>query len=142
MNLFVTILLTLLVILAALFYLLKVKNENAGPFYRWSGLLVLAAAAALLTFLIFKGVKRLVRHDHRDHREMQMRKEGKKSRMRDKHCNGMHECNEAKEGHCCHPGEGESGTWSDSTVFQKEVTVDTTDGKITRKEIRIIKKEE
>ena len=138
MNLFVTISITLLVILAALFYLLKVKNENHGPLYRWAGLLVLAAAFSLFLFLVFKGVKRLLRHDHRDYREMKVHKSGKSEHRKMKMNNGMHEC--CNHAACCCNDSG-FREFSDSSRVQMESSVDTIDGKIIRKEIKIIKEE-
>ena len=135
MNLFVTISFTLLVILAALFYLLKVRNENHGPFYRWAGILVLMAAAGLFLFLVFKGVKRLIRHDYRDHREMQYRHDGKKKRMKMRTSGNASGC--SHDASCCMEMKHGSG---DSTGTYFESSTDTIDGKIIRKEIEIINK--
>lgn len=130
MNLFVTISFTLLVMLASLFYLMRVRRENAGPFFRFSGWIIFAAASVLFLFLIFKGVKRLMRHDHRDHRAMQMHHEGKRAHGKMKG-DGKDECGSHEA--CCskmhHNG--------DSTYY--ESATDTIGGKIIRKEIKITK---
>lgn len=145
MNLFVTISITLLVILAALFYLLKVKNENHGAAFRIPGLLVLAAACSLLLLLTFKGVKRLIRHDRRDDREMKFHGNGNNMRMGKEEMNCMHSHGDKMKCCCMDDGddccmEKEHDRMSDDMHSKTEISTDTTDGKVIKKEIRIIKK--
>ena len=95
---------------------------------------MLMAAGTLFLFLVFKGVKRLIRHNYRDHREMNYRHEGKMSRMKMK-SERKTECG-IHEARCCEMEHGHS----DSSHTYFETSTDTIDGKIIRKETEIIKK--
>ena len=134
MNLYVTISLTLLTILAALWYLIKVKNENHGPFYKWSGYLVLIAATGLFLWLVFKGARKMSRRNHNASVECI---HGAKNM---KGMKSMHAGCSVGENCCC---SGESGKMERKIMRNNreseitESTRDTVDGKINEKEITI-----
>lgn len=134
MNLYVTICLTLLTILAALWYLIKVKNESHGAFFKWSGYLVLIAAVCLLLGLVFKGGRKMSRRNHNS---------SEACHHGSKNMKGMHmNCSMNGADCCC---SGEVGSMKRKIMKKEEgsssteSTTDTIDGKIIEKEITITK---
>src|SRR5688572_20001851 len=104
MNLFVSTCIVLLVILATMHYLAKVKSENLGPFFKWIGYLVLLAAACMLIGLMFKGIKKVTRYGrgHSDHQiHMEHRKSGEKAKKRSYRQSMHHEEMSSSGNHCC-----------------------------------------
>jgi hypothetical protein len=103
MNLFISIPLVLLAILAALFFLAKVKTENLGAFFKWSGYLVLIAAVGLLMCLMLKGARKMKhRMSGADKECMYMEKgmNGGKGKMGA--CTGMGDCTGMNKMNCGH----------------------------------------
>jgi hypothetical protein len=158
MNLFVTVPLTLLVILATLFYLAKVKNDNLGSFFKWSGYLVLIAAAGLLMCLMFKGVRKMTHRNGGANMEcshMQKGMQGGKGMKGG--CSGMQDCSGMNKMNCSHGGGMDAGNCcaccggmgmmgrgkmgAGCTHMKSESTTDTIEGKIIKKEIEIVEKE-
>ena len=176
MHLFVTIPLVLLVILATLHFLAKVKTENLGAFFKWSGYLVLMAAVALLVCLMFKGVRQMTHRGSGAKMECRSMHQGMKGGKGMKgRCSGMQDCSGMNKMNCSHgkgmgmkersgmgkmdcgsgKGMGDAGCCAccgDMEMMGKgnmgagcehmksESTTDTIDGKIIKKEIKIIKK--
>ncbi len=162
--LYISICLTLIVILLALFMLAKIKSESLGPFYRWIALLVLLAAGIILAFQVARGVKRKMRSgkcadtectsDHKGNHQMKRNSKSKMMMRHDKNanCPMMEKCGKgmSKEEcavlcknmgieNCC------SGDMVDCPMHDGETahhvsTTDTIDGKIIKKEIEIIEK--
>lgn len=156
MNILFAVPLVLLVILASLFYLIKVKNENHGNFFKWGGYLVLLAAIALLACMVFKGVKKRMHRSNCEPKEMMHMKKSMKMKggMMDK-CSGMENCsgmnkmacsNEGGMGDgccsCCGGMEmmGKGDMKSHGDHMTRESSTDTIDGKIIKREVEIIKK--
>lgn len=164
--LYISICLTLLVILLALFMLAKIKTEMLGSFYRWITWLVLIAAGTILVFQVARGVRRMMKSGKCDNKEcsasrggyhqmkghgmgkgghMNMKGHGAACPMMEKCSNGMskEECAEMCKSmgieNCCTGGMVNCPMHDDETVRQ-ESTTDTIDGKIIKKEIEIIEK--
>ena len=143
MNLFLAIAITLLTILAILHYLLKVKKENSGKLFLWSGYLLLIAAGVLLACLAFKGAKKMI-HKKNNREHMMMRKHMKGDRMMMDCAAGMGDCSQMEKMNCDHSMMKGHGCCMENDSMEKEgrhmrskSTVDTVDGKIVRKEIII-----
>jgi hypothetical protein len=170
MHLFVTISLVLLVILATLHFLAKVKTENLGAFFKWSGYLVLMAALALLVCLLFRGVRQMT-HSGGGGAKMEckaMHKGMKGGKGMLGRCSGMQDCSGMNKMNCSHGkgmgmkecsgmGKMDCGSGHDMVGagccaccgdmemmgkgrMRSESTTDTIDGKIIKKEIEIIEK--
>ena len=149
MNLFVSTSIVLLVILATLHYLAKVKAESLGSFFKWSGYLVLLAAVCLLAGLTFKGVRKAMNRKHRMNMEHSQMHEGmkmKRSKTMAADCSGMGmmDCGMGEKGCCCCCGEmdkmGKGHMRSGCEEMESKITTDTIDGKIIQKKIEILKK--
>ena len=134
----VSITLTLLVILSALYFLAKVKADNLGPLFKWTAYLVLIVAGGLLMFQIVRGSSRMW------NRKMHGGKEQSGS-MHHCHANGhgskMDACCVKME--CCH-GKGKMQRkrmrMNNEPGVIRNNSVDTIDGKIIVKETEIIEK--
>ncbi len=143
MNLYVTISLALLAILAALWYLIKVKNESPGAFFKWSGYLVLIAAVGLLLCLVYKGGRKMQRRNHKSAMECTHGNyHGNSGKNKGSHnCfqNSMN-CSMNGENCCCCSDSGmmkRKNSNRDMEDVSTESTTDTIDGKIIKKEITI-----
>jgi len=167
MNLIVPFSLVLLVILASLHFIAKVKSENLSAFFKWSGYLVLLAAVGLFLCLVFKGTRKM-NHRMRGADKEYMRMEKHMGTMR-RSSHGMDGCSgkssmdcghgmksrsSMKQMDCCNEKEmsgmeccsccdmemmehGQMGSGCDR--MKSESTTDTIDGKIIKKEVKIIK---
>jgi len=58
----ITICITLLTLLAALFFLAKVQKENLGNFFKWMSYLVIVTIILMLLYQGYRGASRMVRH--------------------------------------------------------------------------------
>lgn len=144
---FISTSLVLLVILAALHFLIKVKTDNPGSFFRWGGYLVLIGAVILLLCLAYKGVRKMTHKGKSGHYGMQHR-----SMANDNLCSGMNDCmgkNKMECGPgmkrgmgnnaccaCC--GEMEMQKGKGMKKRNQQWTTDTIDRKIINKEIEIV----
>ena len=146
---FIAISLTLLTILAALHYLIKVKTEIHPAVYRWAGYLVLVVAGAILVCELSQGVIQMMHHRGKAGTHCG---NGNFKRIDVSHGNcGSHHGSFSGMGDCGMSSCGNHGgnvnahnkkrmkfiaEQGDSIV---ELITDTTDGKLIRKEIRVIK---
>lgn len=162
--LYISICLTLLIILLALFMLAKIKAEMLSSFYRWVTWLVLIAAGILLVFQVARGVRRMMKSGKCESRECSanpgcyhhmkgpgmnkrghMKGHGASCQMAEQCSNGMSKeecaamCKSMGIDNCCTGGMVDCPMHDDELV-RKESTTDTIDGKIIKKEIEIIEK--
>ena len=162
--LYISICLTLLVILLALFMLAKIKTEMLSSFYRWITWLVLIAAGIILVFQVARGVRRMMKSGKCDYKECSaspgcyhhlkghgmnkrgnMKGHGADCPMMEKCSNGMSKeecaamCKSMGIENCCTGGMVDCPMHDDATVRKESIT-DTIDGKIIKKEIEIIEK--
>ncbi|HMT30250.1 MAG TPA: hypothetical protein PKD91_13330 [Bacteroidia bacterium] len=165
--LYISICLTLLVILLALFLLAKIKSEMLGSFYKWITWLVLIVAGTILVCQLARGVGRMMHRgkcdgkecaSHGGHMKMKghagasMKMKGCEMGGKGANCPMMEQCgkNLSKEEcaamcekmgikDCCTGGMVDCPMHSGEMIHH-ESTTDTIDGKIIKKEIEIIEK--
>jgi hypothetical protein len=143
---------TLLVMLSALYFLNKVRNENPGIVIKWTAYLVLLVATGLMVFQLSRSCSKVW------HRKMcsgtecgapKMHKGGKGMNcdMKMHGCGpgNMHcseKCEMSGKMDCCKSGMGHGGMKMECDHGAiHESTIDTVDGKVMIKETVIINKE-
>ncbi len=73
---FISLSVTLFIIIAALHLLAKVRNENLGIFSKLVAYLVLVIALLMLVCQLYRGVHRMEKGEKKHHMEMMMGEEG------------------------------------------------------------------
>jgi len=138
----------LLVILCALYFLHKIKDQQPGPLVKWSAYLVLWVAMVLLLFQLARGGSKLWHRKMCSNTECESNahQHSKKSHFRKhKEIHGFYEEEMNGEGmeDCCNRKimKERKRIKDDDSVF-RESSVDTVDGKIIRKETEIIERRE
>ncbi len=106
--LYLSICATLLTLLAALFFLAKVKSENLGSFFRWICYLVIVVALLILGCQLSRGIMRMKRHHKNEKMECRMEEMCKHHMM----MKGM-KC-EGRDMECCEGMENHNDTCADT----------------------------
>lgn len=102
---YLSICVTLLTLLAAMYFLTKVNNQNLGSFFKWITYIVIAVALLILICQLARGIGRMA--CHREECKTECRMEGmghhKMMMMKEMRCEGEDmECCEEMEGKMHH----------------------------------------
>ncbi|MDP1726304.1 MAG: hypothetical protein Q8M15_05940 [Bacteroidota bacterium] len=97
---YLSICITLLTLLAAMYFLTKVNNQNLGSFFKWITYIVIAVALLILICQLARGIGRMACHRGECKTECKMEGMGHhKMMMKEMHCEG-------EEMECCDEMEG------------------------------------